>query len=114
MIEGDGTAIKAHQCEGEYRKSQRKFISVVACQSVMEVHFGNRDTHIDADGEGSHASEQADQNEDSAEEFGEGREVSAPGGKAEAGDELNVMMKAPENLVVSVDEKYEAQREAHD
>jgi hypothetical protein len=114
VIEGDGTSAEAHQCESEGGKSQRKFVSPVAHQSVVEVHLGYGDAHINTEGKGGHASEQADQNENSAEEFGEGGKISAPGGKPEAGDELNVVVKAAENLVVSVVEKNEAQRQAHD
>ena len=48
VIKGDRPAIEAHQSERERRQGQRKFVSVVARQSVVEVHLGDSDAHINA------------------------------------------------------------------
>jgi len=113
VIEGDGTATEEDEGKSEGGEGQRKFVSAIAHQSVMEVHLGDGDGHINADGKSSHASEQAQQNQQTTEEFGKSREVCAPGGKSEAGDELNVVLKAAENFVVSVVEDDSAKDEAH-
>ena len=49
-----------------------------------------------------------------AEEFGEGGEVGRPARESEAGDQVSVVMKSAENLVVTVDEHNCTQGEAHD
>jgi hypothetical protein len=86
---------------------------VLADQSIVKVHLGDGDGKIDADGEGGSASEEADQHEDAAEEFGEGREVGAPGRKSEAGDELNMVLKSAEDFVISVTNHDGAQSKTH-
>ena len=58
-------------------------------------------------------SEQPQQNQETAEEFGEGGEIPTPCGKSEAGNELNMVVKPAEHFVVSVVEKNNAQGEAH-
>jgi hypothetical protein len=113
VIEGDGTAIEAHQGKSESRECEWKFESSVARQSVVKVHFGDGDAHIHAKRESGNAGKQADKDEDSAEKFGESGDVSTPGRKAQAGNELNVMMKAAKNFVISVDEKNDSERQAH-
>jgi hypothetical protein len=114
VIEGDGAAIEAHQGKSQNRKGEGKFVSPIARQSVVKVHFGDGDAYIDAKRESGNAGEQADEDEDSAEKFGESRDVCTPGRKAQAGNQLNVMMKAAENLVISVNEKNDSERQAHD
>jgi hypothetical protein len=113
VVEGDGTAAEEDECEGNGGQSQGKLVSAIAHQSVMEVHLGDGDGQIDTDGKSSHASEQADQNEQAAEEFGEGGKICAPGGKSEAGNELNMVLEAAEDLVVSVVDDDGAKNEAH-
>jgi len=81
---------------------------------MVEMHFGDSDRQIDADGEGGEASKQADQNEQAPKKFGEGREIGAPGGQTEAGDEFSVMMKAAENLLISVADHDCAKGKTHD
>ena len=80
----------------------------------MKMYFGDGDGEIDADGESSDAGEEADQHEQAAKEFGEGREVGGPAGQSEAGDELYVVVKSAEDLVISVDDHDGAQGETHD
>ncbi len=80
----------------------------------MKMNLGDGDAEIDADSKSGGASEQADQDKDAAEELGEGGEISRPAGKAEAFDELNVMVKAAENFVISVADHDGADGETHD
>ena len=79
----------------------------------MEVHSGDGDGEIDADGEGSHPGKQTQEHEQTAEKFGEGGEVGTPCGKSQAGDELNVMMQAAENFMVSVVDDDGTEHETH-
>jgi hypothetical protein len=79
----------------------------------MKVDFDDGDGEINADREGGSAREQADEYEDAAKEFGESGEISSPARQAEAGDELNVVMQAAEYFVITVDDHYHAQSEAH-
>ena len=70
---------------------------MVAHQSIVEVYFSDGDGKIDAEGKGSGAGEQAEEHEQAAKEFGESRNVCAPGGQSQAGNELNVVMQPTEN-----------------
>jgi len=114
VIEGDGAASQEDESECERGQSQREFVSAVAHQTVVEVDFDDGDAEVDTDGKSSHASEQAQQDEQAAEEFGEGGEVGGPGRESEAGYKLSMVVESPENLVVSVVEHDGAQGEAHD
>jgi len=114
VIKGDGTAAKKDECESESGQSQRKFISAVSHQSVVQMHLRNRNRHVDADGESGDPGEQPQQNQETAEEFGEGGEICTPCWKSEAGNELNMVVKPAKHLVVSVVEKNNAQGETHD
>jgi hypothetical protein len=68
----------------------------------VEVHLGDGDGEIDADGKSSYASEQAQQDEQASKELGEGRKIRGPGRESEAGDDLRMMLQSAENFVVSV------------
>lgn len=114
MIEGDGSAAEEDESKGEGSQGQRKFVSAGTHQSLVQVHFRDGDAEIDADRESGHASEQADQAQQATKEFGEGREVSAPGGKSEAGNQLNMLVKAAEDLVITVADHDGAKGETHD
>jgi hypothetical protein len=114
VIEGNGAAAEEDEGESNGGESQGEFVSVVAHQSVVEVNFGDGDGQIDADGESGCASEQAQEDEDAAKEFRKGREVASPGGESEAVDELGMVLKPAENLVVAVAEDDGAEGEAHD
>ena len=114
MIESDRTSAEKDKCESNGRESQGEFVSSVPHESIVEVNFGNGDGQIDANGKGSRASEQPEQNEQAAKELGKGREVSRPGWKPEAGHELSVVMKAAEDLLISVADHDSAKGEAHD
>jgi len=113
VVEGDGAGAEENEGEGEGGQSKGEFASAVAHQSVVEVDLGDGYGQIDADGKSSHASEQAQQDEQAAEEFSEGREVGGPGRESEAGDELGVVLQSAENFVVSVIDYDGAKSEAH-
>ena len=113
MIESDRTCAKKDEGEGEGGQRQREFVSAVAHQSVVEVHLGDGDGEIDADGKSSHAREQAQQDEQAAKEFSEGRKIGGPGRESEAGDELSMVLQSAENFVVSVTGHDGAESEAH-
>jgi len=114
VVEGDGACAEEDQSKGEGSQSQGKFISAIAQQSVMEVYLGDGDGQIDADGKSRHAGKESDQYQQAAKKLGEGREISSPGRQSEAGDELNVVVKSAENLVVSVADHDRAKGQTHD
>lgn len=114
MIEGDGSAAEEDEGKGEGSQGQRKFVSPGTHQSLVQVHFRDGDAEIDADRKSGHSSEQADQDQQAAKEFAEGREVSAPGGKSEAGNKLNMLVKAAEDLVITVADHDGAKGKTHD
>lgn len=114
MVEGDGAAAEEDEGKCQGGQSQGELVPAVANQSIVEVDFDDGDGKVDANGKRSDASEQAQQDEQPAKEFGEGGEVGCPGGESEAGDKLRVVVKASENLVVSVVEHYRAKGKAHD
>jgi hypothetical protein len=114
VVEGDGATAEKNEGESKGGESEGEFVSTVTGQSVVEVHFGNGDGEIDADGKGGDASEEAEQNEQPAEELREGGEISRPARKSEAGDQVRVVVKATENLVVTVDEHDGTQGETHE
>ena len=113
VVEGDGAGAEENEGEGEGGQSKGEFVSAVAHQSVVEVDLGDGYGQIDADGKSSHAGEQAQQDEQAAKEFSEGREVGGPGRESEAGDELSVVLQSAENFVVSVIDYDGAKSEAH-
>jgi hypothetical protein len=114
MIESDRTSTEKDKGESKGGESQGEFVSSVPHESVVKVNFRYGYGQIDANGECSCASKQAEQNEQAAKELGKGREVSSPCGKPEAGHELSVVMKAAENLLISVADHDSAKGEAHD
>ena len=114
MIEGDGAGTEKDEGEGEGGQSEGEFVAALAHQSVVEVYFGDGDGEIDADGDSSAAREQANEYEQGTKKLDIGGEIAHPGGQAEAGDELGVVVKSAENLVVSVAKHDRAQSEAHD
>ena len=113
MVEGDGAGTKKDKSEGEGGEGQGKLVAVFAQHSIVDVNFGDGDGQIYADGERGSAGKQADEDEDAAEKFGKGGKVGAPAGKSQAGDELNMVVKSTENLMVAVNGHHSAQCEAH-
>jgi hypothetical protein len=114
VVEGDGAGAEKNQGEGESRKGQGELISVLAQETVVKVNFGDGDTEIEADGGAGDASEEADQDQEASEKLSEGGQIRRPDGKPQADDELDMVVQAAENLLVSVTEHDSAQSEAHD
>lgn len=113
VIEGDRTAAETDECEGQRRQAQRKFISPIARETVLKMDLGDRDAHVDTNSQGGNAGKQADQDQQAANELGEGGQIRRPARQSEALDKLHVVMKSSENFVVSVDGKDGADGEAH-
>src|SRR5580700_5217321 len=113
VVEGDGAGAEEYKAKGQGGEGEGQFVSAVTDQPVVEVHLGDGDGEIDADAKSGNAGEQAEQHEESAEELGKGGEVGRPAGKSEAGDQVSVVMKSAENLVITVGEHNRAQGEAH-
>jgi hypothetical protein len=114
MVESDGAAAEEDEGECEGGQCQGEFVSAGAHQSVVEVDLGDGDGQIDEDGESSYTSEQAEEDEQSAKKLCEGGEVGSPARESEAGDEVGVVVKSAEKVVISVAEHDSAQGEAHD
>ncbi len=114
MVEGDRSSAEKNKSKSKSGKSQRKFVSVLTHQSVVQVNFGDGDAQIDTDGKSRRTSEQAEENEQAPKEFGKGRKVGSPARKSQTGDELNVMVESSENLLISVTNHDSAKGQTHD
>jgi hypothetical protein len=114
VVEGNGAAAEKDEGECESGETEGEFVPAGANHSVVEMDLQDGDGEIDADSDGGDAGEQAQQQEQAAEEFGEGGKISAPGWKPEMGDHINVVVESAENLVVSVDKHDGAESETHD
>ncbi len=113
MIEGDGTASKEDQDKGKRGDGKRKFIAVVAGESVVPVYFPDCDEEIDQQDEGGGASEESRQNQNAAQKLGEGRDIAQPCGQSQAGDELRMVLQASEDLMVTVGDHDHSQGQTH-
>ncbi len=84
-VEGQlaGTGGDEHEGHGEESKGE-----LGAGIAAVEVYGDECYEHIDGDQEGPDAGEDAEEEREAAEEFGDGGDVAEPGGKAEAGDDL--------------------------
>ena len=109
-----GPPPKKMRANASVASAQGQFDAAVADQSVVEVHLGDSDGKVDADGECRATSEQSDEHKQAAEELGKRGEIPGPRRQSEAGDELGMVVKSAENFVVSVIEHDGAQGEAHD
>ena len=113
MVEGDRSSAEKDEAKGQGGKSQGEFVSAVAHQPVMEVYFSDGDAKIDADGKSSAAGEEADKHEQAAKKFGERGDISQPGGNPQAGNEVSMLLKSAEDLVVSVAHHDSAKGKTH-
>jgi hypothetical protein len=77
----------------------------------MNIPDGHR--QVDADGQGGGAREEASDNQQPAEEFGEGGDVSQPGGQAEAVDEFGVVVEAAKHFMGTVSDHNGTESQAH-
>lgn len=114
VVEGDRACAEEDEAERKGSQSEGELVSAVACQSVVQVHLGDSDGQIDADSKARRAGEQAQQHEQTAEELGEGGEISHPARQTEAGDQLNMVVKSAENLVISMGDDHGTEDQAHD
>ena len=87
---------------------------MLAHQSVVKVDFSDGNGQIDADGESGGPGEQAKEHEQTTEKLREGGKISGPRGQSEAGDEVSMLLKSTENLVVSVSDHDGAKGETHE
>jgi hypothetical protein len=87
---------------------------VIAGQSIVQVHFPDRDAEVHADGESRDPGKESRQYEQAAEEFREGRNVAQPVGKPETRDEVGVVMQTAENFVVAVHDHNGSEGQAHE
>lgn len=71
MIDGNRAATEEDQRKRQRRQGKRKFVSVIAGESVVPVHLPYGDNEVDADGEGSGAREKSGQNQQPAEKLRE-------------------------------------------
>lgn len=87
---------------------------MIARQAVVQMHLPDRDAEIKANGQRGGASEKAGQQEYPAQKLGERGHVTGPGGQAEAGHKLGVVMQAAENFVGAVHDHNGTQGKSHD
>ena len=113
MVEGDRSSAEKDEAEGKGGESQGEFVSAVAHQSIVEVYFGDGDAKIDADGKSSAAGEEADKHEQAAKKFGERGDIGQPGGNPQAGNEVSMLLKSAEDLMVSVAHHDSAKGKTH-
>ncbi len=113
MVKGDRSASKKDESKCESGHSEREFVSTIAHQAIVKMDFGDCDRQVDADGKSGGPGEQANQYEQAAKKFREGRQIGAPGREAEAGHELNMVVEAAEDFVISVVYYDGAKGEAH-
>ncbi len=114
MIESNWPTAEENQPEGECGHGQGKFVAVFTHQSIVEVDFCNGNNQINADRESRSPGEQAKEHQQTAEKLGESGKISGPGRKSEAGNEVSVLLKPAENLVIAVSDHDGAKRETHD
>lgn len=87
---------------------------MIARQAVVQMHLPDRSAKINANGKCGDSREKASQQEYPAQELGERGNVTGPGGQAEAGHKLGVMMQAAENFVGAVHDHNGTQGKSHD
>ncbi len=117
VIDGNRPSAKEDQGKREGSRGEWEFISGMVWgthESVVPMHFPDGDNEVDADRECGRASEQSHQDQQAAEKLGEGRYVAQPGGKAQTGDHLSMMVQSTKNLLRSVGDHDGAQGQAHD
>lgn len=114
MVQSDGAGAEEDQSKSQSGYRQRELHSVIAGQSIVQVHFPDRDNEIYADGESRDAGKESRQYEQAAEEFREGRNVAQPVGKTKTRHEVGVVMQAAENFVVAMHDHDDAQGKTHE
>jgi hypothetical protein len=114
VVESNRASTKESKTEGESRQGEGEFEAMLPHQSIVKVNFCDGDGEIKANGECGGACKETDNHQQAAEEFGEGREIGGPRGKSEAGDELSMVMKSAEDLLISMANHDGAEGKTHD
>jgi len=114
VIEGDRAGAEEDQSKSQRGCGQGELVSVIAGQTVVQVHFPDCDHEVHADGESRDPGKEARQDEQAAQEFREGRNVAQPVGQTKSCHQVGVLMQAAENIVVAMDDHDRAQGKAHD
>ena len=117
MVDGNRTTSKKDQGKGEGEDGEGKFKArAVGCadQAVVPMSFPDSDEHINGNGAGGDSGEEPGQDEQSAQEFGERRNVAEPVREAKRMDEINVVVQPAEDIVISVHDHDCANCQAHD
>src|SRR5208282_3792915 len=104
MIQGNRAGSKEDQGERHGCECKRELVSGSAGpsqQSVVQVHLPDGDREVNANGEGGTAREEARQYHNAAEKLDEGRNISQPGGDAQARHKLCRVVQ-PNYFVIAV------------
>lgn len=71
-IGGDGTSAEEDDCERDGGEREREFVTALAGKTVLQVNLEDGHEHVDADGERGKASEEAEDEQETSTELGEG------------------------------------------
>src|SRR5438105_15522189 len=105
---------KTHEPKRNRSQRQRKFVSAITHQPILEMHFPDGDRHFDDERGCEEARKQSKHNGDSAEKFGRRGKICQPLWKAERAHEIHVMMKPAPYLVITMRDHDRSQNEPHD
>jgi hypothetical protein len=114
VVQGDRAGAEEDQGKSQRGCGQGELESVIARQTIVQVHLPDCDAEVDADGESRDPGKESRQDAQAAQEFREGRNVAHPVGQTETRDEVGVLMQTAENIVIAVDHHDRAQGKTHD
>jgi hypothetical protein len=114
VVQSDGAGAEEDQSKSQSGYREGELHSVIAGQSIVQVHLPDRDNEIYEDGESRDSGKESSKYQQAAKEFREGRNVAQPVGKTETRDEVGVVMQAAENFVVAVHDHNGSQGQAHE
>jgi hypothetical protein len=114
VIHGDGPRAEKDERKCDDGQRQWELESVIAGQAVVQMYLPDGDCHFNADSEGGGAGEESGEHEQSAKKFREGGKIPGPCGKPQAGDEVGMLRKTPENFVIAVYDHYSAQSQTQE
>ena len=80
----------------------------------MPMNLPDSNAKVDTDGKGRHPSEESDQQQQSANQFGECGNVTQPGGKPHTSNHVGEVPEAAKDFVVAVNAHNCAERQPHD
>jgi hypothetical protein len=113
-VGGDIPGSRTHKNHGQGKAGEREFVAARSGKSMMKMDLDNCDGHVDGHSQRGQVDEQTKDEECSAEELGEGRDVAQPVGKSQVCDKLGKLVErtAREYLLGSVDGHDDSQHEA--